>query len=190
AIFVSGQAYEYAELVHEGVTMSSSAFSSVFYLATGFHGIHVIGGLMAFLLVLLRAFTAEKFTAHERISAICVSYSWHFVDIGWVGLFFVVYLLDPVMTALDPSHLVPVSMDWTIFCPSRSQESHGSFRPQSLPSPPAPCTNRGSNREGTRRTSPSPDGVTRDPAARARRDRRALCRAPAARGPGRGLLAG
>src|SRR5690625_5662803 len=38
AIFVSGQAYEYAELVHEGVTMSSSAFSSVFYLATGFHG--------------------------------------------------------------------------------------------------------------------------------------------------------
>jgi len=115
AIFVSGQAYEYAELVHEGVTMSSSAFSSVFYLATGFHGIHVIGGLMAFLMVLLRAFTAEKFTAHEKISAICVSYYWHFVDIVWVGLFFVVYLLDPVMTALDPSHLVPVSMDWTIF---------------------------------------------------------------------------
>ena len=115
AIFVSGQAYEYAELVHEGVTMSSSAFSSVFYLATGFHGIHVIGGLMGFLMVLLRAFTAEKFTAHEKISAICVSYYWHFVDIVWVGLFFVVYLLDPVMTALDPSHLVPVSMDWTIF---------------------------------------------------------------------------
>ena len=69
--------------------------------------------LLAF--VLLRAFAAETFTAHEKVSAICVSYYWHFVDIVWVGLFFVVYLLDPVMTALDSSHLVPVSMNWTIF---------------------------------------------------------------------------
>ena len=73
-IFVSGQAYEYAELVHHGVTLSSSPFSSIFYLATGFHGIHVIGGLIAFLMVLMRAYVAEKFTAHEQVSAICVSH--------------------------------------------------------------------------------------------------------------------
>ena len=45
AIFIGGQAFEYAELVHEGVTMQDSAYGTVFYLATGFHGIHVTGGL-------------------------------------------------------------------------------------------------------------------------------------------------
>lgn len=96
AIFVSGQAYEYAHLVHIGVTLNSDAFGSIFYLATGFHGLHVIGGLGAFLVVILRANAARKFTAHEKVSAICVSYYWHFVDVVWIGLFFVVYLLDPI----------------------------------------------------------------------------------------------
>ncbi len=52
AIFIGGQAFEYAELVHEGVTIPSSAYGTVFYLATGFHGLHVTGGLVAFLFVL------------------------------------------------------------------------------------------------------------------------------------------
>ena len=52
AIFIGGQAFEYVELVHEGVTIPSSAYGTVFYLATGFHGIHVTGGLIAFLFVL------------------------------------------------------------------------------------------------------------------------------------------
>ncbi len=90
AVFVSGQAYEYTELVHHGVTMSSSPFSSVFYLSTGFHGIHVVGGLIAFLMVLMRAYVADSFTAHEQVSAICISYYWHFVDVVWIGLFSVV----------------------------------------------------------------------------------------------------
>ena len=115
ATFVSGQAYEYAELVHHGVTMSSSPFSSVFYLSTGFHGIHVIGGLIAFLMVLVRAYAADKFTAHEKVSAICVSYYWHFVDIVWVGLFFIVYMLDPIMTGTSSGHEIPVNFNWTIF---------------------------------------------------------------------------
>ena len=50
AVFIAGQAFEYAELVHEGVTIPSSAYGTVFYLATGFHGLHVTGGLVAFLL--------------------------------------------------------------------------------------------------------------------------------------------
>lgn len=48
AIFVSGQIYEYAMLVSEGKTLSSDAYGSVFYVATGFHGLHVTGGLIAF----------------------------------------------------------------------------------------------------------------------------------------------
>ncbi|MCW2831907.1 MAG: Cytochrome [Aeromicrobium sp.] len=93
AIFIGGQATEYAELVHENVTLSSSPYGSVFYLATGFHGIHVVGGLIAFLLVIGRTFAARKFTHEQAISAIVVSYYWHFVDIVWVGLFATIYLL-------------------------------------------------------------------------------------------------
>lgn len=115
AVFVTGQAFEYAELVHHGVTMSSSPFGSVFYLATGFHGLHVIGGLVAFLFVLARAFAAERFTQHEQVSAICISYYWHFVDVVWIGLFAIVYLLDPIMTAVAPGHPIPVDMTWKVF---------------------------------------------------------------------------
>ena len=115
AIFVSGQAYEYTELVHHGVTMSSSPFSSVFYLSTGFHGIHVIGGLIAFLMVLMRAYAAENFTSHEQVSAICISYYWHFVDVVWIVLFFIVYMLDPIMALGDSGHAIPVTFNWSIF---------------------------------------------------------------------------
>jgi cytochrome c oxidase subunit 3 len=93
AIFIGGQALEYAELVHEGVTMSSSAYGSVFYLTTGFHGIHVTGGLIAFLYVLGRTFMARKFTHEQAVSAIVVSYYWHFVDVVWIALFATIYLI-------------------------------------------------------------------------------------------------
>jgi cytochrome c oxidase subunit 3 len=94
AIFVGGQALEYAELVRENVTIPSSPYGSLFYLATGFHGLHVIGGLIAFLLVIGRTFVARKFTHEQAISAIVVSYYWHFVDIVWVGLFATIYLIQ------------------------------------------------------------------------------------------------
>lgn len=93
AIFIAGQATEYAALVTEHVTISSSPYGSLFYLATGFHGLHVIGGLIAFLLVIGRTFAARKFTHEQAISAIVVSYYWHFVDIVWVGLFATIYVL-------------------------------------------------------------------------------------------------
>jgi len=93
AIFIAGQATEYAELVKENITIPSSPYGSVFYLATGFHGIHVLGGLVAFLLVIGRTFAARKFTHEQAISAIVVSYYWHFVDIVWVGLFATIYLI-------------------------------------------------------------------------------------------------
>ena len=93
AIFIGGQATEYAELVHEGLTISSSPYGSLFYLATGFHGLHVVGGLLAFLLVIGRTMVARRFTHEQAISAIVVSYYWHFVDIVWVGLFFTIYVI-------------------------------------------------------------------------------------------------
>ena len=94
AFFVGGQAYEYAALFHEGLTISSNVYGSVFFLATGFHGLHVTGGLIAFLLLLGRTFLARTFTHEQAVSAVVVSYYWHFVDVVWIALFGVIYILQ------------------------------------------------------------------------------------------------
>jgi len=93
AIFVAGQVTEYTELVRDGLTLSSSAYGSVFYLTTGFHGLHVTGGLVAFLFVLGRTYASRRFTHRQATSAIVVSYYWHFVDVVWIGLFTMIYLI-------------------------------------------------------------------------------------------------
>lgn len=93
AIFIGGQIFEYTELVKEGTSLSSSAYGSVFYLTTGFHGLHVTGGLIAFLFVLGRTYAARRFTHHQATAAIVVSYYWHFVDVVWIGLFATIYLI-------------------------------------------------------------------------------------------------
>jgi cytochrome c oxidase subunit III len=94
AIFIAGQATEYVSLIEEQVTLPSSAYGSVFYLTTGFHGLHVTGGLIAFLLVIGRTFMARRFTHEQAVSAIVVSYYWHFVDVVWIGLFATIYLIQ------------------------------------------------------------------------------------------------
>jgi cytochrome c oxidase subunit 3 len=93
AIFVAGQVWEYATLVAEGVSLSSNAYGSAFYITTGFHALHVTGGLIAFLLVIGKTFAAKKFGHYEATSAIVVSYYWHFVDVVWIGLFLIIYVL-------------------------------------------------------------------------------------------------
>ena len=93
AVFIGGQALEYAELIHEGITIPDSAYGTMFYLTTGFHGIHVTGGLIAFLFVLGRTYIARRFTHEQAVSAIVVSYYWHFVDVVWIGLFATIYLV-------------------------------------------------------------------------------------------------
>ena len=93
AVFVTGQVYEYALLVSEGITLNGNAYGTAFYLTTGFHGLHVTGGLIAFLLVIGRAFAVKNFGHKEATSAIVVSYYWHFVDVVWIGLFLVIYVL-------------------------------------------------------------------------------------------------
>jgi cytochrome c oxidase subunit 3 len=93
SIFVAGQVWEYATLVAEGVSLSSNAYGSAFYITTGFHALHVTGGLIAFLLVIGKTFAAKKFGHYEATSAIVVSYYWHFVDVVWIGLFLIIYVL-------------------------------------------------------------------------------------------------
>ena len=93
AVFVAGQATEYTSLIGEGITIPSSGYGSMFYLTTGFHALHVTGGLVAFLFVLGRTFMARRFTHEQAVSAIVVSYYWHFVDVVWIGLFATIYLI-------------------------------------------------------------------------------------------------
>lgn len=91
--FVLGQVNEYRVLISEGVKINADGFGSMFYLTTGFHGLHVTGGLIAFIIYLIRT-TMGRFTPAQATSAIVVSYYWHFVDVVWIGLFFMIYLLE------------------------------------------------------------------------------------------------
>ncbi len=90
--FVLGQANEFRSQYGEGNTIHSNGYGSMFYLTEGFHGLHVIGGLFAFVVVLVRS-TVGRFTPEKATSAIVVSYYWHFVDVVWVGLFATIYLI-------------------------------------------------------------------------------------------------
>lgn len=94
AFFIGGQIFEYAELVEAGITISSTPFGSVFFLSTGFHGLHVVAGLIAFVLLLGRSFTAKRFGHHEATTAVVTSYYWHFVDVVWIALFSMIYLVQ------------------------------------------------------------------------------------------------
>ncbi len=91
-IFVLGQANEYRMQVGDGNTISHTGYGSVFFLTTGFHGLHVIGGLVAFVFYLIRT-TLGRFTPAQATAAIVVSYYWHFVDVVWIGLFATIYLI-------------------------------------------------------------------------------------------------
>jgi cytochrome c oxidase subunit III len=92
--FVLGQAYEWWNLVRiDHLTLSSSNYGSVFFLTTGFHGLHVTGGLVAFLFLLGRTYVAKRLTHEQQVAAIVVSYYWHFVDVVWIGLFTTIYLI-------------------------------------------------------------------------------------------------
>jgi cytochrome c oxidase subunit 3 len=99
AIFVGGQIFEYTIYVRDhfagtgGMTISSSAYGSIFFLATGFHALHVSGGLVAFIFLLARL-SRGRFTPEKVTSTIVVSYYWHFVDVVWIGLFSMIFLIQ------------------------------------------------------------------------------------------------
>ena len=94
AVFIAGQLAEYITLIGEGHTISSSVYFSAFFIATGFHGLHVTGGLVLFLFTLARTYMARRFTHEQAVTAMVVSYYWHFVDVVWIGVFTVIYLVQ------------------------------------------------------------------------------------------------
>jgi cytochrome c oxidase subunit 3/cytochrome o ubiquinol oxidase subunit 3 len=90
--FIGGQVYEFTTFVHEGVSLSSNPASSAFFLLTGFHGTHVTLGILM-LLSLVGFSLVGRLNKENAIIVELVGLYWHFVDIVWVVIFTVVYLM-------------------------------------------------------------------------------------------------
>jgi len=98
AIFLVMQALDYWMLGQEGVTLSSGTFGTTYFTLTGFHGAHVFGGVIMLSVVLYRGM-AGQFSAKHHDAAEAASLYWHFVDVVWILLFSLLYLL-PGKTAV------------------------------------------------------------------------------------------
>jgi len=91
AVFLFGQGREYLDLIHRHITISRDLFGTTFFTLTGFHGLHVLTGLL--LLIIVLALTLFGRADEPRESALgAIGYYWHFVDAVWVVIFSVVYL--------------------------------------------------------------------------------------------------
>ena len=92
AIFLSIQGYEWSALLREGTTAQSSLFGATFYTLTGFHGLHVTGGVVGLIFVILKALRGGYTqAAHDGVEL--MGLYWHFVDVVWIILFTIVYLI-------------------------------------------------------------------------------------------------
>jgi cytochrome c oxidase subunit 3/cytochrome o ubiquinol oxidase subunit 3 len=91
-VFLAGQVYEFVALYQEGVTLSSSVFGSSFFTLTGFHGLHVLIGVGWALATLAKA-VRGGYSRDDHIGVEIFGLYWHFVDIVWIVLFTIIYLI-------------------------------------------------------------------------------------------------
>lgn len=91
-VFLSGTAYEWRELIAHGLTMRRNLFGTTYYTLVGFHGAHVTVGVIVMLIVLGLALRREV-TASNPHGVELVSWYWHFVDVVWVVVFTMVYVV-------------------------------------------------------------------------------------------------
>jgi heme/copper-type cytochrome/quinol oxidase subunit 3 len=92
ATFVGIQVFEYAQLVSHGFVPSAGLYGSTFYTMTGFHGFHVTVGVLCMIFVTWRAFQG-RYTAADHRGVEVIGLYWHFVDLVWIILFTIVYLI-------------------------------------------------------------------------------------------------
>lgn len=93
ATFIAGQIYEFTSFIREGLTIKTNLFGSSFYVLTGFHGVHVTLGILM-LLSLARLSWSGKITKDNAEVVEIVGLYWHFVDVVWIVIFTVVYLIN------------------------------------------------------------------------------------------------
>jgi len=88
-LFLMGQLYDYSQL---GFTISDGIYGTTFYTLTGFHGAHVFGGTVGLAILLARSLQGQ-FSAEHHVAVEAISIYWHFVDVVWIALFFMLYFL-------------------------------------------------------------------------------------------------
>ncbi|HEX9854980.1 MAG TPA: heme-copper oxidase subunit III [Acidimicrobiia bacterium] len=91
--FLAGQIFEFTEFVHEGLTLTTSPFGSSFFMLTGFHGAHVAIGVILLLAMFFLSLSGRLY-ADRGLNVELIGLYWHFVDIVWIVIFTVVYLLQ------------------------------------------------------------------------------------------------
>ena len=91
AFFLSIQAIEYWKLLHEGFNPHVSLFGSIFFTTTGFHGFHVLCGVICMAFVTGKALLG-KYTQASHLGIETIGLYWHFVDLVWIVLFTIIYL--------------------------------------------------------------------------------------------------
>jgi cytochrome c oxidase subunit III len=89
--FEGGQLYEFINAFGRGLNLTSNSFASAFVTMTGFHGAHVLGGLVLLTLILYRA-ARGQFDSRNHVGPAAVTLYWHFVDVVWIFLFGILYL--------------------------------------------------------------------------------------------------
>ena len=93
ATFLAGQIFEFTEFAHEGLTLSTSPFGSSFYMLTSFHGAHVAVGVTLLAAMFILSLSGRLYE-DRGLNVELVGLYWHFVDIVWIVIFTVVYLLQ------------------------------------------------------------------------------------------------
>ncbi len=94
-VFLGGQVFEFNVFVREGLTLTTSPFASSFYVLTGFHGAHVFIGIVLLLSLYTFSLTG-KVKPGQHLKTEMIGLYWHFVDIVWVVIFTVVYLIPEI----------------------------------------------------------------------------------------------
>ena len=89
--FEFGQLYEFIQAFGRGLNLTANTFASAFFTMTGFHGAHVLGGLVLLTLILYRA-SRGQFSSRNHVGPAAVTLYWHFVDVVWIFLFGILYL--------------------------------------------------------------------------------------------------
>ena len=93
SIFLGFQIFEFSNFVHEGLTLQRNLFGSTFFVLTGTHGVHVTVGVLWLLSILITSFFRPMTSKDEMYLDVAALY-WHFVDIVWIVIFTVVYLVE------------------------------------------------------------------------------------------------
>jgi cytochrome c oxidase subunit 3/cytochrome o ubiquinol oxidase subunit 3 len=93
AAFVAIQGYEYSKLFSEGIELGASKFANGFFFLTGFHGLHVIAGVLWALVLVGNIYWLNGFSREEHMGVEVFGLYWHFVDVVWIFIFTLIYLI-------------------------------------------------------------------------------------------------